>query len=128
MKNKMIYILPVLLLIGYFGYQYFLSYGIEEISTKELEALLLEENDDYFFVDVREVHEYEEAHIEGMANVPLSRLESTYSSVPKDKTVVIICRSGKRSLEAANILKGKGYDDLVHVKGGMLTWDGEVTS
>nr|WP_090892047.1 rhodanese-like domain-containing protein [Evansella caseinilytica] len=49
-----------------------------------------------------------------------------YSVIPEDKTVVLICRSGNRSMQAANILKDKGYKKLINVSGGMLSWEGEV--
>ncbi|ARK28836.1 rhodanese-like domain-containing protein [Halalkalibacter krulwichiae] len=87
---------------------------------------MTEQHGNYFFIDVRESNEYIEGHIDGMVNIPLSTLGEHTDLIPKGDTIVIICRSGNRSFQAANILKDLGYQDLVNVKGGMLTWEGEV--
>ncbi|RXI96349.1 rhodanese-like domain-containing protein [Anaerobacillus alkaliphilus] len=128
MKKYSSYIFPFVLIIGFIGYQLFPTIGVEQISTEQLAKMMTNEADDVFYVDVREPHEFQEYHIEGMTNVPLSELESNYHVIPTDKTVVIICRSGNRSLQALNKLKDFGYQDLVNVKGGMLAWKGEVTN
>jgi len=100
---------------------------IRQISTGELERLLAQAaSGDMVFIDVREPDEYAEGHIEGMVNMPLSTLEDTYSQLPKDKEIVIICRSGNRSMQAAQLLRDKGYTRLVNVQGGMLDWKGPV--
>jgi len=99
----------------------------EEISTKELEEKLAEEQaDDYYFVDVREPDEFREGHIEQMKNYPLSMLSEDYASLPQDKPLVIICRSGNRSEQAVEFLEQEGFDDLINVEGGMLDWEGET--
>lgn len=61
-----------------------------------------------------------------MVNIPLSVLENEYNQIPTDKEIIIICRSGNRSLQAANTLKKLGYESLTNVKGGMLVWNGNV--
>ncbi|TVP89064.1 MAG: rhodanese-like domain-containing protein [Alkalicoccus sp.] len=99
----------------------------EEISTKELEEKLAgEQADDYYFVDVREPDEFEEGHIAQMENYPLSTLSEDYASLPQDKPMVIICRSGNRSEQAVEFLEQEGFDDLINVEGGMLDWEGET--
>ncbi|UCZ51517.1 rhodanese-like domain-containing protein [Bacillus shivajii] len=121
------FLIPIIVLIGFFGYQQFQSAGVEEINTNQLaEMMNSEAHEDVFYVDVREEHEFNDGHIEGMANVPLSQLENRYEEIPKDQTAVIICRSGNRSMQAINILKDNGYVDLINVKGGMLKWEGNV--
>lgn len=128
MKKYRSYILPLLLVLGFISYNVYATIGVEQISTEQLAHMMMNASDDVFYVDVREPHEFQESHIEGMTNVPLSELETNYYLIPTDKTVVIICRSGKRSLQALNKLKDFGYQDLVNVKGGMLAWEGEVTN
>lgn len=120
-------IIPITILIGFFGYKLSLHAGIDEMNTEQLANLMNEPHEDVFFVDVRESHEFNEGHIDGMMNIPLSTLGDQTELIPKDQTIVIICRSGNRSLQAANTLKDLGYQDLVSVKGGMLKWEGEVT-
>lgn len=122
-------IIAVVVLIGFVGYKLIPTIGIQQISTERLAKMMANEHSsDIFYVDVREPHEFQEGHIEGMINVPLSQLDSNFQLIPTDKTVVIFCRSGNRSLQALNKLKGYGYEDLINVKGGMLAWKGEVTN
>ncbi|KGA96700.1 rhodanese [Alkalihalobacillus alcalophilus ATCC 27647 = CGMCC 1.3604] len=128
MKKYSSYILPLVLIIGFIGYKLIPTIGVEQVSTEQLANMMTNASDDVFYVDVREPHEFQEAHIEGMTNVPLSELESNFHLIPADKTVVIICRSGNRSLQALNKLEDFGYQNLVNVKGGMLAWEGEVTN
>ncbi|OIJ19314.1 rhodanese [Anaerobacillus alkalidiazotrophicus] len=127
MKKYFHFILLFLLLLLFFGYKQFQAQGIEQINTDQLAEMLESDGqNDVFYIDVREPHEFQDGHINGMVNVPLSQLENNYDIIPKEKTVVIFCRSGNRSLQAANILKDIGYKDLVNVKGGILDWKGEV--
>jgi len=127
-KENKYYIIFFAILIGYIGYKLFLPNGFEHISTDQLADML--NNPDHkeaYYVDVREPHEFNAGHIREMNNVPLSQLENNYELIPKDKTIVIICQSGKRSLQAAKTLKDLGYQDIINVKGGMLDWEGAVT-
>jgi rhodanese-related sulfurtransferase len=115
-----------LFLAGAGVYKASMTEGIKQIDTAQLAELLEEDREGLYFVDVREVHEFEEGHINGMVNVPLSSLTDNYAAIPEDKEVVIICRSGSRSLQAANILKEAGYSTITNVTGGMQQWSGEV--
>lgn len=73
-------------------------------------------------VDVREQAEWDDAHIPGAIFLPLSQLEQRYTELPKDKALILQCRSGKRSLTAGYFLADKGYDDLTNLEGGILAW------
>ena len=127
--KKLIFYVPIFLLILYLGFDFLAKKSIETISISELEDRLQEEHfNSVVFIDVREQHEYESGHIQGMKNYPLSTLESQYSDIPKDSEVIIICRSGKRSLQAAKILKDKGYSNSKSVDGGILQWTGKLVS
>jgi len=69
-------------------------------------------------IDVREPHEYQVSHVNGAINLPLSSLERTSDQVladlDKDTKIVLYCRSGQRSAMALNILRQKGYTNLVN--------------
>jgi rhodanese-related sulfurtransferase len=99
---------------------------IKQITTEELATLLQEKDDNMVFIDVREPYEYNEGHIAGMINMPLSTLDQTYEELSKKKEIIIICRSGNRSMKAANKLKDYGYTKLVNVQGGVSSWKGEL--
>jgi phage shock protein E len=80
-------------------------------------------------VDVREQAEWDNGHLKGASLVPLSVLSQDGAvipaTLPKDRPVYLHCRSGSRSLKAAEILKGKGYDARPLEAGyGQLVKDG----
>jgi phage shock protein E len=84
------------------------------------------QNKQAVIVDVRTPAEYQEGHIPGVANIPLDQLESRMNEVPKDKKVLLICRSGKRSAQGTALLRGKGFDSVYNVSEGMNAWKGPV--
>jgi rhodanese-related sulfurtransferase len=73
-------------------------------------------------VDVREQNEYDDMHAQGATLLPLSELESRFSELPKDRELVMICRSGARSARAGEYLMQNGYDRVVNLGGGTLAW------
>ena len=71
-------------------------------------------------VDVREPHEFAAGHIPEALNLPLSRFDP--EQLPSGKPVVLICRSGNRSLNALNRARAAGREDVKHYAGGMIVW------
>ncbi|WP_251129212.1 rhodanese-like domain-containing protein [Exiguobacterium sp. ERU653] len=94
---------------------------IVKIDTKTLQNKL--ENEEITLLDVREVSEYEGGHIAGAVNAPLSSLDATQLSYPKDEPIYVICRSGNRSAQAATQLQDAGYTEIYDVSGGMISWE-----
>ena len=74
-----------------------------------------------YVLDVREKDEYDEAHVPGVTLIPLGQLQDRISEVEDGSRVFVICRSGKRSLQGADILEANGID-AVSVAGGTLGW------
>jgi rhodanese-related sulfurtransferase len=72
-------------------------------------------------LDVRNPDEYEEAHVPGVVLIPLGELVERVDEVPTDGPLPIICRSGARSMQAAEYLRGQGIDAM-NVVGGTLAW------
>ncbi len=72
-------------------------------------------------VDVREVNEYEAGHVEGSVLTPLSSFDPA-EQLPRDKPIVLICRSGNRSMTALTRARQAGFTDIWHYKGGVLGW------
>ncbi len=101
--------------------------GVKQLDVNDLPNRMAE-NDSAVYIDVREDYEYKEAYIEGFINYPLSTFETTYQNLPKDKEIIVICRSGSRSMKAAAFLKEQGYENVTNVKGAMLDWKGETKS
>jgi rhodanese-related sulfurtransferase len=72
-------------------------------------------------VDVRTPGEYADGHVDGAQNVPVETLPGGAAGLPKDKVVVVYCRSGGRSARAAGILRGEGFA-TVHDLGPISAW------
>ena len=77
--------------------------------------------DDVQLVDVREAEEWEAGHIEGARNIPEGDLPQRVDELDRSRPVVTVCRAGTRSDEAAQWLRGQGFD-AQSLDGGMLAW------
>lgn len=73
-------------------------------------------------LDVREPFEYAEGHVEGSVLVPLATVAARAGEFPKDQPVYVFCRSGNRSLQAAQTLVAAGFSDVRNVDGGIIAW------
>lgn len=93
--------------------------GTKTISTDTLKGILNDK--DKVFVDVRTPGEYKASNIQQFKNIPLG---SDFSSLPKDKEIVVICQSGMRSSQACKKLIKLGYESVTNVRGGMSAWRG----
>ena len=82
------------------------------------EALRLWQAQEAILIDVRTPAEYREGHIPGVANIPLDELEKRLGEIPKDKKVVLICRTGNRSAQGTKFLRGKGFNNVFNSKIG----------
>lgn len=91
------------------------------------EALRLWQNKEAILIDVRTPAEYRDGHIPGVANIPLDELEKRVGEVPKDKKVVLICRTGNRSAQGTKLLRSKGFSNVYNSTSGMTSWKGPVT-
>lgn len=93
----------------------------KEISPKE--ALELAKKD-VLFVDVRSNEEVKAAayDVKNSINIPLDELAQNLSKLPKNKQLVLVCKSGVRSVEAYDLLKEKGYTNISAMRGGMDEW------
>jgi rhodanese-related sulfurtransferase len=104
---------------------------IREIMPWDLEERL-QENPDLLILDVREPNEFDAMHIAGSINVPRGILESACEweyeeTVPdlvnaREREVVVVCRSGHRSVLAANSLQVLGYENVVSLQTGLRGW------
>jgi len=72
-------------------------------------------------LDVREPAEWQAGHVAGAFHVPLAQLEGRLAALPRDRRVVVICRSGNRSATATSLLVRSGFD-AVNLRGGMQAW------
>jgi rhodanese-related sulfurtransferase len=82
----------------------------------------LRNRDDVFILDVREDYEYNDGHIPGATLVPLGQIPKRLDEVPRDKTVIAVCRSGNRSGQATDFLRQQGFENVHNMEGGMKAW------
>jgi rhodanese-related sulfurtransferase len=76
-----------------------------------------------YVVDVREPHEYAEAHIAGATLMPLSQFDPSAISPPENKTLIFQCRSGQRCGVASERMIAAGYqEEIYRMAGGLLAW------
>lgn len=73
-------------------------------------------------VDVREREEWLEARIPGALHVPLGELAARLRELPRDRKLVLQCRSGNRSRAAAELLLQSGFSDVANLEGGIVGW------
>jgi rhodanese-related sulfurtransferase len=99
--------------------------GAKEMSVQELHGVVRQAKNGTapYLLDVREDHEFSGGHIAGARLIPLSDLGRRLDEIPRDRTVVCICRSGRRSGIAANQLVQAGFEDVYNMNGGMMAWN-----
>ena len=99
-----------------------------QISMDEAVAMM-EQESGYIILDVRTPAEFAEKHIPNAINVPNESIgTSEISALPdKDQLIMVYCRSGRRSKEAAEKLVKLGYTNIVEF-GGIIDWKGETVS
>lgn len=76
---------------------------------------------DHILIDVRTPEEFASGHIPGAVNISVDELAQRLNEIPQDKPVVLYCRSGNRSNQAAQILERAGYTQIYDL-GGIITW------
>ena len=75
---------------------------------------------------MREPHEYSIARIPGTKLIPLGQVAERSGELDANSEIILHCRSGKRSADALNQLKAKGFRHLKNLKGGILAWSEEI--
>lgn len=101
--------------------------GPGRISPAEL-AERLNKDPNIVLVDVREAVEFRSGHIPQSLHIPLGTLPQRMDEIPKEGTVVTICRSGARSGRAAKMLASSGFAKVLNLEGGLLQWRGALNS
>jgi adenylyltransferase/sulfurtransferase len=95
--------------------------AMDEISAIDLKDLINKE--EVQIIDVREPHEQPKLESVDVINIPLQSIPHNMEGIDKNKKVVVMCQHGVRSLHAIDFLKQQGYDNLVNLTGGIVTWE-----
>ena len=114
------------------NYDYFcgslnLNQDMKEVNVTDLKNSI-DKGEGVFLIDVREKWEFDMANIGGI-NIPLSMVPEQVDKFPKDKKVIVYCRSGKRSANAILWLEeNHQFTNLFNLEGGILDWSDKIDS
>lgn len=82
--------------------------GCSHVSDEELRAAHIAYKKGAIIVDVRTKEEFEKKHIKNAINIPVQMIDKLYYTLPKNREIIVYCRSGSRSSKAASYLKKQG--------------------
>ena len=96
-----------------------------DISVQEGKGLI--DRGEVFILDVRTPEEYASGHINGstllaVQDIPEQELAEKLKEIPKDRKILVYCKSGRRSAEASGILARNGFAEVYNMKGGITEW------
>ena len=100
---------------------------VPQVSVEELKQKW-DRGEKPLLLDVREPHEYALADLPDAIKVPLQTLPRNLVRVPKDRDLVVYCRSGGRSANAVQFLRQMGYEKAVNLAGGINAWAERIDS
>ncbi len=96
--------------------------AVAEISAAALRERQSSKDPTLFVLDVRSGEEYAAGHVPGAVNVPHDQVAARIAELPKDRQIVLYCRSGRRAGVAAEVLAANGFKSLAHLTGDMPAW------
>ena len=97
--------------------------GFVERLSAQFVAELFASSEPPLAVDVRTPREREQKHIGGSLSMPLNHLVEDLKTLPKDRALLVYCAGGYRSSIAASLLKGRGFDRVCEIAGGIAAWE-----
>lgn len=96
---------------------------IPQVPTVHVEDIERLQAGDALLIDVREPQEWDRARIPGFELRPMSTINDWYIDLPKDRTIVVSCRSGNRSAHVVKaLIEQAGHDDVHNLAGGIIAW------
>lgn len=94
---------------------------VREVTPTEFLATLAD-RPETLLIDVREPWELDIARLPAAINIPMGQVPDRLGDIDRTRDVVIMCRSGGRSLTVARFLEGQGYPTVMNLSGGILAW------
>jgi len=88
------------------------------------EAIMMINRKNAIVIDVRERKEFDSGHIVDSLNIPLKNLKQRLSELRKheQKPLIVVCKLGQHSGEAAKLIQEAGHDEVVRLNGGLTEW------
>jgi SulP family sulfate permease len=97
-------------------------HDLDRLTVQEFEDAVFRGRGDRLLLDVRESEEFLSGHIPGAESLPLRLIIQKAETLPRDRPIYLVCRSGRRSARAMHWLKDLGFEDIHNLKGGILSW------
>ncbi len=95
--------------------------GVPSVDVKQ--AAEMQDGDvGALIIDVREPNEYVQIRARGAVLLPLGRLNNRVQDLPRDREILLMCRTGARSSNATQFLAANGFENVTNVDGGMVAW------
>ncbi len=98
---------------------------VPTMTVHELKELR-EAGDNHFLLDVREPHEQSISRISGAVLIPLGELGTRTAELPRDRRILVHCKSGGRSARAVSLLRDQGFENVWNISGGIIAWAREI--
>jgi rhodanese-related sulfurtransferase len=98
---------------------------VQELTPAELKGLW-DRGARPFVLDVREDWELATARIDPVTHIPMQQVPERLADLPPKGLIVVMCRSGGRSLQVARFLERNGYAEVANLSGGILAWHADV--
>ena len=95
--------------------------GVPSVSVQEAAEM---QGDDVgaLIIDVREPNEYAQLRAKGAVLLPLGRLNNRVKDLPRDRELLLMCRTGGRSQNATQFLAANGFENVTNINGGIVAW------
>lgn len=99
---------------------------VDQLSAPEVAERLKRQRDQVVLLDVREPYERELAVIEPSLHIPMGEVVARLAEIPQDRSVIVYCHGGARSLMVAGYLANRGWRSVANLAGGIDAWSVEV--
>jgi adenylyltransferase/sulfurtransferase len=96
-----------------------------EITVEDLKKRM-DRKENLFVLDVRNPNEWQICKIPGTVLMPLPELPQRLGELPKDREIIVHCKSGMRSAKAVQLLKEQGFMQVVNLQGGIAAWSEKI--
>lgn len=101
--------------------------GVSHVDAMRVKEIL-DNDENIYVIDVREPEEYVEGHIPGIPLLPMGEVPDLIEQFDKEAEYVIVCRSGRRSLEVAKFFQNEGIPKVHNYLGGTIEWPYELAT
>jgi len=98
---------------------------VREVTPREFEAAR-RAGADAVLLDVREEWELKVASVPGIVHIPMGQVAARLGELDPARETVVLCRSGRRSLEVARFLEQQGFRSVANLSGGILAWSRDL--